>query len=65
VGEVEGGEEGVVAVLITSRASFQVQRRTPRRIEVANSFCRYLEMARPVQAVVDLQPDPESRSGEI
>jgi hypothetical protein len=32
---------------LASRALFQVQCKTPRQIELANSFCRYLEMARP------------------
>jgi hypothetical protein len=27
---------------------FQVQCKTPRQIELANAFCRYLEMARQV-----------------
>jgi len=37
-----------VAVVVASPALFQVQCRTPRQIELANAFCRYLEMARPV-----------------
>jgi superfamily I DNA and/or RNA helicase len=37
-----------VAVIIASPALFQVQCKTPRQIELANAFCRYLEMARPV-----------------
>jgi hypothetical protein len=49
VGEDQGeAEEGGVAVLVTSPAVFQVQCKTPRQIELANGFCRYLEMARPV-----------------
>jgi superfamily I DNA and/or RNA helicase len=35
-----------VAVIIASPALFQVQCRTPRQIELANAFCRYLEMAK-------------------
>jgi superfamily I DNA and/or RNA helicase len=35
-----------VAVIVGSPALFQVQCRTPRQIELANAFCRYLEMAR-------------------
>jgi predicted RecB family nuclease len=35
-----------VAVIVASPALFQVQCRTPRQIELANAFCRYLEMAR-------------------
>jgi predicted RecB family nuclease len=37
-----------VAVIVASPALFQVQCRTPRQIELANAFCRFLEMARPV-----------------
>jgi uncharacterized protein len=36
------------AVIVASPALFQVQCKTPRQIELANAFCRYLEMARPV-----------------
>jgi uncharacterized protein len=34
-----------VAVLVASPALFQVECKTPRHIELANAFCRYLEMA--------------------
>jgi predicted RecB family nuclease len=34
-----------VAVLVASPALFQVQCKTPRQIELANAFCRYLEMS--------------------
>jgi uncharacterized protein len=34
-----------VTVLVASPALFDVQCRTPRQIELANAFCRYLEMA--------------------
>lgn len=37
-----------VAVIVASPALFQVQCKTARQIELANAFCRYLEMARPV-----------------
>jgi predicted RecB family nuclease len=37
-----------VAVIVASPALFQVQCRTPRQIELANAFCRYLEMARTI-----------------
>ena len=36
-----------VAVLIANPRLFQVECRTPRQIELANAFCRYLEMAMP------------------
>jgi uncharacterized protein len=35
-----------VAVIVASPALFEVQCRTPRQIELANAFCRYLEVAR-------------------
>jgi len=34
-----------VTVLVASPALFEVQCQTPRQIELANAFCRYLEMA--------------------
>lgn len=37
-----------VAVIVASPALFHVQCKTPRQIELANAFCRYLEMARPI-----------------
>ena len=37
-----------VAVLVASPALFQVQCKTPRQIELANAFCRYLEMTQAV-----------------
>jgi hypothetical protein len=38
VGEGEGGEEGGVAVIVASPALFNVQCRTPRQIDLANSL---------------------------
>jgi len=38
----------IAAVIVASPALFQVQCKTPRQIELANAFCRYLEMAHPV-----------------
>jgi uncharacterized protein len=37
-----------VTVLVASPALFQVQCKTPRQMELANAFCRYLEMARAI-----------------
>jgi uncharacterized protein len=37
-----------VAVIVASPALFQVQCKTPRQIELANAFCRYLEVAQAV-----------------
>src|SRR5271169_1751881 len=37
-----------VAVIVATPALFQVQCKTPRQIELANAFCRYLEMARTI-----------------
>lgn len=39
-----------LTVLVASPALFEVQCNTPRQIELANAFCRYLEMARVVEA---------------
>ena len=36
-----------VAVIVASPALFQVLCKTPRQIELANAFCRYLELATP------------------
>jgi predicted RecB family nuclease len=36
-----------IAVIVASPILFQVQCKTPRQIELANAFCRYLEMAKP------------------
>jgi uncharacterized protein len=38
-----------VAVIVGSPALFQVQCRTPRQIELANAFCRYLETAKVIE----------------
>jgi uncharacterized protein len=35
-----------LAVIVASPALFQVQCKTPRQMELANAFCRYLELAR-------------------
>lgn len=37
-----------LTVLIASPALFEVQCKTPRQIELANAFCRYLEMAKSI-----------------
>ena len=37
-----------VTVLVASPALFQVQCKTPRQMELANAFCRYLEMTRSI-----------------
>ena len=34
-----------VAVIVASPTLFDVQCKTPRQIELANAFCRYLEMS--------------------
>ena len=36
-----------IAVIVGSPALFQVECKTPRQIQLANAFCRYLEMADP------------------
>ena len=35
-----------VTILVASPALFHVQCKTPRQIELANAFCRYLEIAK-------------------
>jgi uncharacterized protein len=35
-----------VAVIVANPALFRLQCKTPRQIELANAFCRYLELAR-------------------
>ncbi len=40
-----------IAVLVANPALFNVQCKTPRQIELANAFCRYLELAAPLSAV--------------
>jgi superfamily I DNA and/or RNA helicase len=37
-----------LTVLVASPALFEVQCKTPRQIELANAFCRYLEMAQAI-----------------
>jgi predicted RecB family nuclease len=37
-----------VAVVVASPALFQVECKTPRHIELANAFCRYIEMAQSI-----------------
>ena len=37
-----------VTVLVANPGLFEVQCKTPRQIELANAFCRYLEMAQVV-----------------
>lgn len=37
-----------VTVLVANPALFQVQCKTPRQMELANAFCRYLEMAQSI-----------------
>jgi superfamily I DNA and/or RNA helicase len=37
-----------VAVIVASPALFQVQCKTPRQMELANAFCRFVEMAQSV-----------------
>ncbi|TDK26264.1 TM0106 family RecB-like putative nuclease [Luteimonas aestuarii] len=38
-----------VCVLVASPSVFEVSCRTPRQMQLANAFCRYLEMATPVE----------------
>ena len=38
----------VVSVLVSSPAVFEAECKTPRQIQLANTFSRYLEMANPI-----------------
>jgi len=44
-----------VAAVVASPALFQVQCKIPRQMELANAFCRYLEMARSVSPIHSLE----------
>jgi uncharacterized protein len=35
-----------VSILVGSPQIFEAERRTPRQIQLANAFCRYLDMAK-------------------
>ncbi|WP_346657351.1 C-terminal helicase domain-containing protein [Bradyrhizobium monzae] len=37
-----------ICVLVASPRLFEVECRTPRQMQLANAFCRYLELARPL-----------------
>jgi len=37
-----------LCILVSSPSVFEAQCRTPRQMQLANAFCRYLEMAAPV-----------------
>ena len=37
-----------LAILVASPRLFEAECRTPRQMQLANAFCRYLEMAEPV-----------------
>jgi uncharacterized protein len=41
-----------VSILVASPQISEAQCRSPRQIQLANAFCRYLEMARPISKVV-------------
>ena len=36
------------AIIVGSPQIFEAECRTPRQIQLANAFCRYLEMAHPI-----------------
>ena len=40
-----------VSILVASPRLFEAECRTPRQIQLANAFCRYLEMAMPLTAI--------------
>jgi uncharacterized protein len=41
-----------ISIVVSSPAIFEAQCRTPRQIQLANAFCRYLELAEPIRAAV-------------
>jgi uncharacterized protein len=45
-----------VSIIVSSRQVFEAECRTPRQIQLANAFCRYLEMAGRLAAVTVKQP---------
>ena len=40
-----------VSVLVASPQLFEAECRTPRQVQLANAFCRYLEMATPLKVI--------------
>lgn len=46
-------------IVVASPGLFEVQYKTPRQIELANAFCRYLEMAQFVERRTGLPHDLE------
>ena len=39
-----------LSILVSSPQLFEAECRTPRQIQLANAFCRFLEMAEPILA---------------
>lgn len=37
-----------ICVVVSAPAIFEAECRTPRQIQLANAFCRYLELAEPI-----------------
>ncbi|NVK41571.1 MAG: TM0106 family RecB-like putative nuclease [Oceanospirillaceae bacterium] len=40
-----------MAILVASPSVFEAECRTPRQMQLANAFCRYLEMAKPLTSI--------------
>jgi uncharacterized protein len=38
-----------MSVMVSSPVLFEAECRTPRQMQLANAFCRYLEMAQPLK----------------
>jgi superfamily I DNA and/or RNA helicase len=51
-----------VSVLVSSPAVFEAECKTPRQIQLANTFCRYLEMANLIN-LLTLKRDGEEDEG--
>ena len=49
-----------ISIIVGSPQIFEAECRTPRQIQLANAFCRYLEMADEITAALPAQQEPEA-----
>jgi uncharacterized protein len=47
-----------ISIVVSSPAICEAQCRTPRQIQLANAFCRYLELADPIRVPCSKPPEP-------
>ena len=54
-----------ICVVVASPRLFEAECRTPRQMQLANAFCRYLELAAPIhsRATCGLVEDPLKQPG--